>query len=202
MTTALLAIAGAFLLVTLAELPDKTTVTTLVLTTRFPARAVLVGAGVAFALQTVVAVGFGSALTLLPEWLVSSTVTVLFASGAVILLRQSAAAAEDSGTDAMRSGPEPARFRGAALSSFGVLFAAEWADASQLATASLAAQSSQPILVGIGAFAALLAVTGLAVAAGRKLRDRIRPKVIQRCGGFLFAGFAGFAGFEAFLALA
>lgn len=192
MTTALLAIAGAFLLVTLAELPDKTTVTTLVLTTRFPVRAVFAGAAVAFALQTVIAVGFGSVLTLLPEWFVSSIVITLFAVGAAVLLRQSAVPATDSGTDAMRSGPEPARFRTGALSSFGVLFAAEWADASQLATASLAAQSGQPVLVGIGAFGALLAVTGLALVAGRKLSDRIRPRLLQRGAGCLFAGFAAF----------
>src|SRR5699024_12678957 len=78
----------------------------------------------------------------------------------------------------------------AALVSSGVLFAAWWADASQLATASLAARFNQPLLVGVGAFAALLAITGLAVVAGRKLRDRIRPRLLQRCAGFLFAGFA------------
>jgi len=191
MTAALLAMIGAFVLVTLAELPDKTTVTTLVLTTRFSGRAVFAGASVAFALQTVIAVAFGGLLTLLPEWLVSTVVAALFAVGALVLLRASAAPAADSGTDAMRAGPEPRRLHGA-VSSFVVLFAAEWADASQLATASLVARFDQPLLVGIGAFAALMAVTALAVFAGRKLRDRIRPALLQRCAGVLFAGFAAF----------
>jgi len=190
MTAALLAMGGAFLAVALAELPDKTTVTTLVLTTRFSAKAVFAGAAVAFALQTVVAVAFGGLLTLLPGWLVSTVVAAMFAVGAIILFRRSAAPAEESGADAMRAGPAQARPYRAALSSFGVLFAAEWADASQLATASLAARFNQPLLVGVGAFAALLAITALVVVAGRKLRDRIHPRPLQRCAGFVFAGFA------------
>lgn len=192
MTTAVLALLSTFALVMLAELPDKTTVTTLVLTTRFRAKPVFVGAAAAFALQTVVAVGFGSVLTLLPDALVSGIVAALFAIGAVILLRAGFAPPADAGEDAARAGPSPVSFRRAAVSSFGVLFAAEWADASQLATASLAARFGQPLAVGVGAFASLLAVTVLAVFVGNKFRDRIRPKLLQRTAGIIFAGFAAF----------
>lgn len=199
MTTAVLALVSTFALVMLAELPDKTTVTTLVLTTRFRAKPVFVGACVAFALQTVIAVGFGSVLTLLPERLVSGIVAVLFGVGAALLLRAGFAAPQDSGEDAARLGPAPVGFRRAASSSFGVLFAAEWADASQLAIASLAARFSQPLAVGIGAFGGLVAVTVLALFVGNKLRDRIRPKLLQRCAGFVFAGFAAFEAFSALM---
>ena len=74
------------------------------------------------------------------------------------------------------------------MTSFGVLFAAEWGDASQLATASLAARIDNPVAVGLGAFAALVVVAGLAVFIGGKIRSRIKPKLIQRCAGFVFAG--------------
>lgn len=189
MSTAALALVSTFALVTLAELPDKTTVTTLVLTTRFRAKPVFVGACAAFVLQTVIAVAFGSVLTLLPDRLIAGVVAVMFGIGSALLLRQGFAAPHDAGEDAARSGP-PVKFGRSALRSFGVLFVAEWADASQLATASLAARFAQPIAVGVGSFVSLMAVTALAVFLGTKLRDRIRPRLLQRGAGILFAGFA------------
>lgn len=199
MTAFALAFITTFVLVTLAELPDKTTMATLVLTTRFSTKAVFAGAGVAFVIQSIVAVAFGSLLTLLPDSLVSGVVAVLFGVGAALLLREGFAAPQDSGADAARSGPTPATFASAAMSSFGILFVAEWGDASQLAAAGMAAQYSQPIAVGLGTFLSLLSVTALAVFIGGKLRDRIRPQLLQRCAGFVFAGFALFAAGQALL---
>jgi putative Ca2+/H+ antiporter (TMEM165/GDT1 family) len=188
MTAALLALVSAFGLVLAVELPDKTLVATLVLTTRFRAWPVLAGVGVAFAVQCAIAAGFGSALTLLPEKLVSGAVAAMFAVSAVMLLRQGFAVEVEDGDDASRNGPAPASFLRSALTSFGVLFAAEWGDASQLATVSLAARLASPFAVGLGAFAALVSVAALAVFVGRKIRSRIRPKLIQRTAGFSFTG--------------
>ena len=193
MSTALLALASTFALVLAAELPDKTMVATLVLTTRFRALPVLVGVGIAFALQAVIAVAFGSVLTLLPESLVSAVVAAMFGLGAYMLLREGFTEADDSGADAARTGPHPLPFLRSAMTSFGVLFAAEWGDASQLATAGLTARFAQPIPVGIGAFLGMATVAGLAVVIGHKLRGRLRPKLLQRVAGFAFAGFAAFA---------
>ncbi|WP_116044533.1 TMEM165/GDT1 family protein [Amycolatopsis palatopharyngis] len=193
MSTALLALASTFALVLVAELPDKTMVATLVLTTRFRALPVLVGVGIAFALQAVIAVAFGSVLTLLPESLVSAVVAAMFGLGAYMLLREGFTEADDSGADAARTGPHPLPFLRSAMTSFGVLFAAEWGDASQLATAGLTARFAQPIPVGIGAFLGMATVAGLAVVIGHKLRGRLRPKLLQRVAGFAFAGFAAFA---------
>src|SRR5699024_10628920 len=123
-------------------------------------------------------------------WIVSTVVATMFALGAVILFRQSAAPAEDTGAGAMRAGPGQGRPYRAALSSFGVFFTAEWADASQLATATLAARFNQPLLVGVRAFEELRAIPALAVVAGRELRDRVRARLLLRCADFLFAGFA------------
>lgn len=193
MSSALLAFIATFALVMAVELPDKTLVATLVLTTRYRARAVLTGVTAAFAVQSVIAVAFGSVLTLLPDRFVSAAVGVMFGVGAIMLLREGFRKAEDGAHDAARSGPDPVPFRRAALTSFTVLFAAEWGDASQLATAGLVARYSQPLAVGLGAFLALVAVAGLAVFLGQKIRGRLRPRLIQRGAGFVFAGFAVFA---------
>jgi len=129
------------------ELPDKTLVATLVLTTRYRALPVFVGVCVAFLVQCVIAVSFGSVLTLLPERVTAGIVTVLFAVGAAMLLREGFGAEDDSEQDAARSGPAEVSFRRSALTSFGVLFAAEWGDASQLATAGLTAHYGHPFAV-------------------------------------------------------
>ncbi|WP_033292076.1 TMEM165/GDT1 family protein [Amycolatopsis jejuensis] len=193
MSPALIALISAFGLVLAVELPDKTLVATLVLTTRFRAWPVFAGVCVAFALQCVIAVAFGSILTLLPETVVSVLVAAMFGAGAFLLLREGFREGDEAGEDAARSGPAPLSFLRSALTSFGVLFAAEWGDASQLATAGLVARLGNPFAVGVGAFAALVSVAGLAVFIGAKIRSRIRPKLIQRVAGFVFAGFAVFA---------
>jgi len=189
----LLVLLTAFAVVLAVELPDKTLVATLVLTTRYRAWPVFVGVCAAFLVQCVIAVSFGSVLTLLPERVTTGVVAAMFAIGAVMLLREGFAAAEDSEQDAARSGAAEVSFRCAALTSFGVLFAAEWGDASQLATAGLTAHYGHPFAVGLGAWLALVTVAGVAVLVGRKIRARVRPQLIQRVAGFVFAAFAAVA---------
>lgn len=197
---ALLTLASTFLLVLAVELPDKTLVATLVLTTRFRAWPVFAGVTVAFAVQSAIAVAFGHALTFLPDALVATVVAGLFGIGAFLLLREGFSASGDGEEDGVRSGPGPVTFARAALTSFGVLFAAEWGDASQLATAALAARYGSPLAVGLGAFLALIAVAGVAVLVGQKARSRIHPKKLQRVAGFVFAGLTTLAAWQALTA--
>ncbi|MGY1840729.1 MULTISPECIES: TMEM165/GDT1 family protein [unclassified Modestobacter] len=178
---------AAFVLVLPVELPDKTLFATLVLATRFPALPVFVGVGTAFGLQVAIAVTAGSLLSLLPEALVSAVVAVLFVVGAVLLWRSANEGPEDADDAAAR---EQTSFLRAAAISFGVLFAAEWGDLSQLATAGLAARYDEPISVFLGAWAALLVVSGLAAFLGRKLADRLPVAMIRRVAAVLFAVFA------------
>ena len=191
-------IATAFILVLPVELPDKTLFASLVLATRFPHWPVFVGVGAAFGLQVAIAVTAGSLLSLLPEALVSGIVAVLFLVGAVILWRSATSGVEDEDLDETKQGTS--FFRVAAIS-FGVLFAAEWGDLSQLATAGLAARYDEPLSVFIGAWAALLVVSGLAVFLGKKLADRLPIALIRRVAAALFVVFAVFAIVETVRAL-
>jgi Ca2+/H+ antiporter, TMEM165/GDT1 family len=191
-------IATAFILVLPVELPDKTLFASLVLATRFPPLPVFVGVGAAFGLQVAIAVTAGSLLSLLPEALVSGIVAVLFLVGAVILWRSATSGPEEEEIDDSRQGTS--FFRVAAIS-FGVLFAAEWGDLSQLATAGLAARYDEPLSVFVGAWAALLVVSGLAVFLGKKLADRLPIALIRRVAAGLFVVFAVFAIVETVRAL-
>jgi putative Ca2+/H+ antiporter (TMEM165/GDT1 family) len=187
LATSLLAFVTAFAVVFLVELPDKTMVATLVLTTRYRAWPVFVGVVAAFAVQTVVGAAFGSAITLLPDRLVAGVVALLFGVGAFMLLREGFSHDSDSADEAGVRTDVP--FWRAALTSFGVLFAAEWGDASQLATAGITARYGAPLAVGLGAWLALVTVAGLAVLVGRKLAGRLPTHWIQRVAGVIFAVF-------------
>ena len=181
-------IAAAFILVLPVELPDKTLFATLVLATRFRPLPVFIGVGTAFAVQCLIAVVAGSLLTLLPEAVVSSVVAVLFLVGAVILWRSVRSGAEEE-EDLADTPAHPSFLKSAAIS-FGVLFAAEWGDLSQLATAGLAARYNDPLSVFLGAWAALLVVSALAVFLGRKLADKLPIRLIRLVAAILFSVFA------------
>jgi Ca2+/H+ antiporter, TMEM165/GDT1 family len=184
----------AFVLVLPVELPDKTLFASLVLATRFPPLPVFVGVGTAFGLQVAIAVTAGSLLSLLPDALVSGVVAVLFLIGAALLWRSANEGPENA--DDVAEGKEAHSFLKVAAISFGVLFAAEWGDLSQLATAGLAARLDDPVSVFVGAWAALLTVSALAVFLGKKLADRLPVALIRRVAAVLFLVFAVVAAVE------
>lgn len=174
----------AFLTVFPAELPDKTMVATVVLTTRYRLPlAVWIGAAAAFSVHVTVAVLAGRLLTLLPPVAVQLGVAALFAVGAVILWREDDALEGDDEA-ATRS---PASFHGAMVGSFTVVLLAEWGDLTQLATAGLAARSSSAASTALGALLALWAVAALAAVAGRSLERRIPVRVLRRIAAGIFA---------------
>lgn len=193
----LLAFVSAYGAVFLLELPDKTTALTLVLSSRFRSRPVLAGAALAFALQSVIAVALGSAITLLPERVVAGAIAVIFLVGAFLLLRESL----DSDSDEADGAGPPSRdltpFLRAAMISFGTLFLTEWGDASQVTAIGVAARYANPVAVGVGTFLALMSVTVLALLVGRKLRSRVPAHFIQRGAAVVFVAFALLAAWQA-----
>jgi Ca2+/H+ antiporter, TMEM165/GDT1 family len=190
MTDFFAAAAIAFVAVLLVELPDKTLVATLVLSTRYRRGPVLLGVSAAFAVQCVIAVTAGGLLRLLPHRLLEAIVAVLFGLGAFLLLRESGAPDEEAETAA--DDPRDTSlsdFKVVSLS-FGVLFAAEWGDASQLATAGLVAKYGQPLAIGLGAFIALVGVAAMATVLGAVILRRVPLHLVHRVAGTLFAVFA------------
>jgi Ca2+/H+ antiporter, TMEM165/GDT1 family len=187
------ALGVTFALILVAELPDKTLIATLVLSTRYRPLVVWLGVGAAFGIQTLLAVAAGQVLTLLPRTPVLIVTALLFATGSLVLLRASFKHTDPRELDRALTEEErqlstaSVGGRRAFLISFGVLFAAEWGDLSQLTTASLSARFDAPVSVFLGAWAALLAVAGLAVLGGRWLTERLRLAAIQRLAGTLLA---------------
>jgi putative Ca2+/H+ antiporter (TMEM165/GDT1 family) len=190
-----------FVLIFPAELPDKTMVATLVLSTRYRALPVWVGVSAGFAVQSAVAVAAGGLIALLPTDVVQGVTSVMFAVGAVVMLRAGGdddIAAEEREVEAeIADVPAGASFRRAAVTSFLVLFAAEWGDLSQILTANLAAKYEDPAAVFVGSWTALATVAAIAVLGGRVVLRVVPLDWVRRLAAALFGVMAVVTGLEA-----
>jgi putative Ca2+/H+ antiporter (TMEM165/GDT1 family) len=169
----------------IVELPDKTFIAALVLSTRYRPLAVWIGVGLAFGVQTLVAVTAGALATLLPDTLIKSVAFLIFLIGAIVLVRTAPgaeAAEKEQEEEYAAKAAEPKSFFKAMVASFLVLFAAEWGDLSQLLTISFVTKYNDPVSVFLGAWAALLTVSGLAVLAGRVLLRYLKLSLLHYVG--------------------
>jgi len=191
--------ATAFATIFLAELPDKTMLATIVLSSKFRRPlAVWTGAAAALTTQMVIATSAGRLLSLLPDRPVRFAVAALFALGAAVLWRSrdDHPHEHDDIADDLPD-PDNATGRRAAvlparrivLSVFGIVFLAEWGDLTQITTASLAAKG-QAVSVFTGATLAMISVAAIGVMAGRTLLRVVPPKVLHTAAATVFAALA------------
>ena len=194
-----LVVALAFGAIFVVELPDKTFIATLVMSTKMRPLFVWIGVGLAFLVQTGIAVGIGKAASFLPEQLIHTVAALMFAIGAIILFREARSADEDEpGQEDEFAAKADSGAHGfkVVATSFLVLFAAEWGDLSQLLTISLVAKYDDPVSVFLGAWGALLAVSGLAVIVGRLLLQRVRLSVLHYVGAAVCVSMAALTVWE------
>ena len=190
----LAALALTFGAIFVVELPDKTFLATLVLATKYRPILVWIGVGLAFTVQTAIAVLLGQAASLLPPEIVQGAAVVLFLVGAAILVREGRShqeAAGEADDDELGEKAKPASGWRAVLASFLILFAAEWGDLSQLLTLSLVARYEEPLSVFLGALGALLTVSALAVIVGRSLLRVVPVHVLHYVGAGVCVVLAG-----------
>ncbi len=193
----------SFALIFPVELPDKTFVAALVLSTRYRPLAVWIGVGLAFGVQCLVAVSAGHAVSFLPEWFVHALSTLMFLIGAIILFRQAPKADEEEQeqeTAFARKASQDQVGWHAVATSFLVLFAAEWGDLSQILTLNLVAKYGSPVSVFFGSWLALLTVSGLAVVGGRVLLRYMRLSVLHYIAGGVCLIFVAIGVFQLTLA--
>ena len=169
----------SFLAVLPAELPDKTVLACLILSSRYRPGFVFTGAAAAFAAQVVLAVAAGGVISLLPHHVVEALAAAAFAVGAVLLWRHGGDDGDDADEDVGRDGVRDGFWPVAAMS-FAVVFLAEFGDLTQFMTVSLAARYHDPVAVGIGATLALWVAAGAAIVVGWRLLKVIPVKWLTR----------------------
>jgi Ca2+/H+ antiporter, TMEM165/GDT1 family len=189
--------AGAtFLAVLPAEIPDKTILACLILSSRYRPSVVFSGAAAAFLTQVVLAVAAGGALSLLPHRVVEACAAAAFLAGAVLLWRHKEEAEddeeEDAGRDGLRSGVWPVFG-----TAFAVVFLAEFGDLTQFMTLSLAARFHDPVSVGIGATLALWVAAAVAVTLGWRVLKLIPMQWLTRGAAVVMVVLAGTSAYAA-----
>ncbi len=198
-------VATTFLLILPAELPDKTFIATLVLATRFRHIWVWLGVATAFLVQVTIAVTAGGLLGLLPQRLVLAATALLFAVGAVIMIRgglASRAAEQEAESEEADEIEQKVSEREVTTPwrtftvSFVILFTAEWGDLSQVLTAGMAARTGSPVSVLLGSWVALLVVSGAAVLVGSWLRTRLPIWRIRLVSGAVLTALALWTAYE------
>ena len=191
-------IALAFGAIFVVELPDKTFIATLVMSTKMRPLFVWIGVALAFLVQTTVAVALGKAASFLPETAVHVAAAVMFLIGAALLLREARSGDDEDAAEQEYADKSNAAAHGLKVvgTAFIVLFAAEWGDLSQLLTLSLVAKYDDPVSVFIGAWGALLAVSGLAVIVGRVLLNYVKLTILHYVGAGVCLLMAGLTVWE------
>jgi putative Ca2+/H+ antiporter (TMEM165/GDT1 family) len=171
-----------FSVIFVAELPDKTALTALVLATKYRPAPVFLGTALALTVQSAIAVVAGSLLALLPARPVHIGAGLVFLASAIVMwVREEPESEGGKGAESRRS------FVGTFGASFGVVFLAEWGDLTQLATAAFAAREHAPWLVFGASTLALWAVAGIAVVVGQRTAHFLSPKMTKRVAALLFA---------------
>jgi Ca2+/H+ antiporter, TMEM165/GDT1 family len=190
----LTAAVASFLATLPAELPDKTILACLIMSTRYRPLYVFSGAAAAFLAQVVIAVAAGGALSLLPHRVIAACAAGAFLVGAVLVLRQKKETVSDdqAGRDGMRSGFWPV-----AGTAFAVVFLAEFGDLTQLLTISLAARFHDPVAVGIGATLGLWVAAGAAVTLGWRVLKLIPMRWLTRGAAVVMVVLAGTSAYAA-----
>ena len=176
----------------LIELPDKTMIATIVMSTKVRSSSIVIGASAGFVVQMGIAVGAGGLLTLLPVHVKDVIVAVLFLGGAGYLLLSREEKAEEKGTKEASSEQPSTRYREIATA-FGVIFVSEFGDLSQIQAANFAAKTHELLGVFIAASLALISVSFLGAYGGQFLQRVVPVKWIRLGGGLIFAGLGVYA---------
>lgn len=190
----LTAAAASFIAVLPAELPDKTILACLILSSRYRPSVVFSGAAAAFLVQVIIAVAAGGALSLLPHHIVEACAAAAFFVGAVLLWRHKSEEDddEDTGRDGVRDGFWPVFG-----TAFAVVFLAEFGDLTQLLTISLAARFHDPVSVGIGATLALWVAGAVAVTVGWRVLKLIPMRWLTRGAAVVMLVLAAWSAYAA-----
>jgi putative Ca2+/H+ antiporter (TMEM165/GDT1 family) len=178
---------GIFALLFVLELPDKTMIATIVMSTRSRPSSIVVGASAGFVVQMGIAVGAGGLLTLLPIHVKDIIVAVLFLGGAGYLLLTREEKQESVGEEKAKS-ERPATHLKEIATAFTVIFLAEFGDLTQIQAANLTIKTHQPLEVFLAGSLALIGVSFLGAYGGKYLQRYVPLRWIRYAGGLIFLG--------------
>jgi Ca2+/H+ antiporter, TMEM165/GDT1 family len=190
----------ALLLITSAELGDKSFFITILLSMRHPRGWVFSGTLLALALMTVLSVLAGRLFASVnPTYLRYAAVIIFLGFGGKLLYRgwKMSQQERDEELATVRAEIEQPHAQLATQSkvwkilveTFTLIFVAEWGDRTQFATIALATNHNR-IGITMGAILAHAICSAIAVFAGQSIAGGISEKLVNLVGGWLFIIFA------------
>ncbi len=179
------ALLGVAALMFVLELPDKTMIATIMMSTRARPRHVALGASLGFIVQMALAVSAGSLLTLLPVHIKNLIVALLFLGGAAYLLLVKEKEEEERGEREGEREHASSAWREVATA-FSVIFIGEFGDLTQIQAANLSAKTHQPVEVFLASSVALVLVAVLGAFGGQLLQRVVPLAKIRFAGGLIF----------------
>lgn len=156
---------------------DKLLYTTGVLATRYRSVPIMIGMVFAFMAKMAAAVAVGSAIAKLPPLLVAGVTAASFIGVAITVWRK---------PEERSSFEKDHRASRAAMVSFAAIFLSEWGDVGQITAATMTARFGAPVVVWIGAVAAMATKGVLAASIGAGVRqwiaNRVSPRIVRYAG--------------------
>jgi putative Ca2+/H+ antiporter (TMEM165/GDT1 family) len=179
--------AGIFALMFVLELPDKTFVATVIMSTKARPAMVALGASLAMTLQMILAVAAGSLLTLVPVHWKDLIVGLIFLAGAAYLLFVPESEEEEKGRREAALEKIASHWK-EITTAFVVIFIGEFGDLTQIQALNFEAKLHAPLEVFLASSLALICVSFIGAYSGRALQRVIPLKRIRLGGGLIFAG--------------
>jgi len=167
----------------IAELPDKTSLASFVMSTRRRPLAVFAGGATAMVIHSAIAVALGSLLDLFPKEPLRVFTGAAFLVFAFFMWRST----DHEDSELSRSEQESKSFLGIAAEAMAVIFVAEWGDLTQFSTAALAAKYHEPWTVLPAAILGLWAAIGLAGWLGSKIGGVFAARTLKKFASAMFA---------------
>lgn len=182
---------SSFLLITAAEVGDKSQLVCMALAARHRALPVILGAVTAFALLNAVAVLFGTAIaSWIPDVYILGVVALLF-----ILFGIHALKLDSSNDEHIQS---QSTSHGLFLTAFMLITLSEFGDKTQLAVVALSS-TYIPLAVWIGATLALTLTSVVGAYAGATLLKRLPIEWLHKISGVFFLILGGFSTYRLIL---
>lgn len=170
----------------LAELPDKTTLTSLAMATRQPPLWVWLGAAAGFLAQTALAVVAGSFLAYVPHDVVRVASGLCFVLFGVLMWRRRGEAPAEVAAGASEVAP-PARMGKVVLEAGILIFLAEFGDLTQFTIAAMQAKLDAPVPVFVASWLGLVTAAFLAVVVGSRVARLLDPARLQKIAAVVLA---------------
>ncbi len=191
---------AAFSLIFVSEIGDKTFFLAALLAAQKSKALVLAGTMAALAMMSVISVGIGLIFQKLPSFFHSSVPVTEYLSVALLFffgvqsLRSGFSDAKGNVDEELEDAKEELAKDGVKdddtllrviVSTFLIIFAAEWGDRSMIATVALVASQS-PVGVAFGSIAGHFAATLIAIVGGAMVSKHLSERVLKIAGGALF----------------